>query len=274
MKRMDIQVKLTTPCSESRDAMSESRVGYYCHSCQKDVIDFTALSDAALRRVLDELKGKPMCGMFRADQLELPLPALPAQPLWQRAVGRMAASYMLLQSLVHTAVAQSSDRKAVTEQRSTPAATDSFILKGRVIDAYSQLPVDNITTKVIGFEQKSVTDSEGFFTFTISPSTTKAALTITTEPYTRDDGFVIQETSITIAEYRAGKPLVLYRYIGGHLPVAECVHVLPAIKNSYHYGSTVVYTDGRPAYNNVTVINMWKVWDFFAKPFKRKKHAH
>lgn len=270
MKPRDIQVRLTSPCSQSRDNMSESRVGYYCHSCQKDVIDFTTLSDGQLWRVLENMQGKPACGMFRADQLNRSLPAPPAIPLWQWAAGRVAASYMLLQSLVHTAVAQTTKPKALTQQQATPAATDSFVLKGRVIDAYSQLPVDSVMLWLLGYDLKATTNADGYFSFSIPANITNTEFKITAGTFLPDKGFVVEDTRISRAEYKAGKELVLYRYIGGTLQDAVCTWRKPLID---HYGSVAVMTGEPYSGGHVTVIKMWKVWDFFAKPFKRKKHA-
>ena len=67
MNRKSIEISIPTPCHESWDSMDTTERGAFCHSCQKEVIDFSAMTD---REVVEYLsKHKDGCGKFRNDQL-------------------------------------------------------------------------------------------------------------------------------------------------------------------------------------------------------------
>ena len=68
MKYKSIHISIPTPCHESWDNMDKTERGAFCHSCQKDVTDFSAMTD---REVIEYLsKNKLGCSRFRADQLD------------------------------------------------------------------------------------------------------------------------------------------------------------------------------------------------------------
>ena len=71
MSRKSIHISIPTPCHESWDGMDMTEHGAFCHSCQKEVIDFSAMTD---REVIEYLaKHQAGCGRFRKDQLDTKL---------------------------------------------------------------------------------------------------------------------------------------------------------------------------------------------------------
>ena len=71
MSRTSIQISIPKPCHESWDRMDMTERGAFCQSCQKEVIDFSVMTD---REVIEYLathqKG---CGRFRPDQVDTKL---------------------------------------------------------------------------------------------------------------------------------------------------------------------------------------------------------
>ena len=68
LKYKSIHIAIPSPCHESWDKMDKTERGAFCHSCQKEVIDFSAMTD---REVIEYLsKNKLGCSRFRADQLD------------------------------------------------------------------------------------------------------------------------------------------------------------------------------------------------------------
>lgn len=65
-------VEIPTPCAERWADMLPNEKGRFCASCQKTVVDYTALSDRELARVLNRSSGE-ICGQLRPDQLNRPL---------------------------------------------------------------------------------------------------------------------------------------------------------------------------------------------------------
>lgn len=72
------------PCQENWDEMPTEAKGRFCGSCQKIVVDFTAMSDAQVKNYLLDKKHKSTCGRFKASQLGRPLENKNIQidPVW------------------------------------------------------------------------------------------------------------------------------------------------------------------------------------------------
>lgn len=88
-----IVLDIPTPCSESPESMQTRPDGWFCPSCSKTVVDFSAMTD---REVAAYVRTKgPGCGLFRAGQLRRPILELQQKPRWQR----WAAAVSLLLSL-------------------------------------------------------------------------------------------------------------------------------------------------------------------------------
>lgn len=60
--------KIANPCEEKWQTMSPTVNRAFCNQCQKNVIDFSIMSDEAIIAYLENTKGK-ICGRFRSDQL-------------------------------------------------------------------------------------------------------------------------------------------------------------------------------------------------------------
>lgn len=67
MKKKVIQIKIAEPCHENWGAMTPNDKGRFCDSCQKTVVDFTRMSDAAIFRFM-EANTASVCGRMSNDQ--------------------------------------------------------------------------------------------------------------------------------------------------------------------------------------------------------------
>jgi hypothetical protein len=75
-----VTIKLNNPCTEDFDAMPATNCGKFCGSCQKEVVDFSILTDAEL---IQWLRRYPTsCGMFREDQLNRAITEKIESPLY------------------------------------------------------------------------------------------------------------------------------------------------------------------------------------------------
>lgn len=66
-----LKISIPTPCHENLSLMDKTEKGKFCLSCQKEVIDFTKMSDAEIVLYFDKKKSgaAKVCGTFRADQV-------------------------------------------------------------------------------------------------------------------------------------------------------------------------------------------------------------
>ena len=60
------------PCHENWDKMTPTQQGKFCSSCNKQVVDFSLMSDNQILNFLSHQSGK-LCGRFDTQQLERPL---------------------------------------------------------------------------------------------------------------------------------------------------------------------------------------------------------
>jgi hypothetical protein len=68
----NFQLNIPKPCSEHWDKFTPTHEGGFCGSCQKNVIDFTQMSESQLVAYFRDLptQENKVCGRFRDDQLQ------------------------------------------------------------------------------------------------------------------------------------------------------------------------------------------------------------
>lgn len=64
-----VQIHLSQPCHENWHNMTPNEQGRFCGSCQKTVVDFSAMSDKELLAYLANVSGYTACGRFSNEQL-------------------------------------------------------------------------------------------------------------------------------------------------------------------------------------------------------------
>lgn len=62
-------MKISTPCNETYDAMPPTSGGRFCASCEKVVIDFTAMNTEEIKRYFENTTAKEVCGRFKSPQI-------------------------------------------------------------------------------------------------------------------------------------------------------------------------------------------------------------
>ena len=65
-----IQLSVPKPCHEDWDAMTPVDKGKFCGSCQKQVVDFSNMSDREVAVFFKKPSTGSVCGRFMTDQLE------------------------------------------------------------------------------------------------------------------------------------------------------------------------------------------------------------
>src|SRR5689334_9509838 len=64
-----IQLDIPTPCHKNWDNMHPSGKGKFCDSCQKQVVDFTRMTDREIALFFKKKSTGSVCGRFMDDQL-------------------------------------------------------------------------------------------------------------------------------------------------------------------------------------------------------------
>lgn len=65
-----IQLSIPKPCHENWDAMTQVEKGKFCGSCQKQVVDFSSMSDRQVAEFFKKPSTGSVCGRFMTDQLD------------------------------------------------------------------------------------------------------------------------------------------------------------------------------------------------------------
>lgn len=91
-----IQLTIPEPCHENWDAMTTVEKGKFCGSCQKEVIDFSVMSDRQLAEFFKKPSTGSVCGRFMTDQLDRNLDIPRKRIPWIRYFFQIALPAFLL----------------------------------------------------------------------------------------------------------------------------------------------------------------------------------
>jgi hypothetical protein len=130
-----LQLGIPTPCHESWANMQPSEKGRHCVSCQKTVVDFTAMSDQEIIRYMSKA-GSHVCGRLAPDQINRPL--IPLTPPQQN---RLPGWPLLVAGLLFTA-----DKLAFREH----------VTQGMLVPLEETTPKDSIKKDSVEFTEPRI----------------------------------------------------------------------------------------------------------------------
>ena len=168
----EINLNISSPCSEKFENFQPTELGGFCRSCQKEVVDFTKMTDSEIFRYFENQKGKT-CGRF--DQTQLKTYAQLTQPKPNRRFSFLGAgilSFSLLSVLpfgnLHaqklaqataTSVSQGDEDKNTKDQKKDK---DRSFIEGIVIDDQGY-PLVGASVLIKGTTTGIFTSEEGKF---------------------------------------------------------------------------------------------------------------
>lgn len=176
-----LQLTIPKPCHENWDAMTPIQQGKFCGSCQKQVVDFSNMSDRLVAEFFKKPSTGSVCGRFMTDQLErdieIPKKRIPwVKYFFQFAIPAFlvsikASSQKTQGKIQITAVAKDTVAHPVCMPMMGAVAipfekpVDERGLKGKVVDAETGevLPGSIVTmTSSIGKENINVKEDGSF----------------------------------------------------------------------------------------------------------------
>ena len=164
-----MQIRVSSPCSQKWDDMRSGDGAAFCQACQKEVIDFTGMSDEQLRRFWDR-QSQQVCGRFREGQLNRNL----HQPMPRRGSGvwRFAWTFSAMCWGVVSPVAfVSAQQPAIQVPEREPASSkkqerdttiELQIISGTVRTQAGEA-VLGATLRVQGTQIGTLADKDGYF---------------------------------------------------------------------------------------------------------------
>ncbi|PZR26688.1 MAG: hypothetical protein DI535_13490 [Citrobacter freundii] len=189
-----IKLEIASPCSENWDKMDRTERGRFCQSCQKQVIDFTGMSDQQLALFFKHNKTN-VCGRTRNDQLgqELELPRKRIH--WFRYFVQVALPALIFSNKGYTQGKitplpkmerfirgpQDTSKIIVPAVDSTPV---SRIINGRVIDR-SGIQLSGASIMIRGTTKGTAANEHGQFSLRITDEEIITYLEISAVGYVR-----------------------------------------------------------------------------------------
>lgn len=213
--KIHCRVAVPEPCSQEWDAMQPQGCDRFCRACEKQVTDFTMLSDEMFIRHFQQ-NNSPGCGRFTSRQLSLDIPWFIDRiekntgfPI--PATGKYLALCLLgLTGIVPTAVGQ--ERQKVMLH--IPAYTGGREIKGIVLDEYGAgLPA--ATVKIKNTLTDTPTDIDGYFTLSV-PGDTCTLVVSCLGMCTEEIRISNLDKQITIKLQKGDGPAELELYIDKH----------------------------------------------------------
>ncbi|MEL6558417.1 MAG: carboxypeptidase-like regulatory domain-containing protein, partial [Bacteroidota bacterium] len=161
-------LSIDKPCQENRDNFLKTKNGGFCSSCQKEVIDFTKMTDQEVRDYFKYKANRNTCGMLKNSQLKTYYPEqYKKQSLWIGAtiLGGILSFFPMAGKSQTANSFDIHQTEQTPPSKELPAVYDSLTLSGIVysIEDGSALPGVNVILK--GTKIGAVTDIDGKYSF-------------------------------------------------------------------------------------------------------------
>lgn len=199
-----IQLTIPKPCHQDFDAMPRTAQGMHCGLCERDIIDFTSMSDDDLRAFLLDSNFKLTCGVFRNDQLDKPLFIEKPTPVFSFSfLRKLAAAVFLLPLSLQQVFAQKkqSTYQVVNEKTDVP-----IVVEGKVVYQATNFPMSNIDVSILGLH--TITNEAGKFRFELPASYINETLKIQTK---LSEGLYADDYLLNISNHISyNAPILIY----------------------------------------------------------------
>ncbi len=192
MKKTNYSIQIDNPCAENWNTMTKTDKGKFCAMCEKNVIDFSKLTDNEILKIIESNTNgnKNLCGRFTQTQLN--------RVLIDTSPHTSPKLYQFLAGLLLFSANTSADAKAITEkpkienfenETNNPIISDNdtlpktknqtdFTITGKITDAKKEvIPGARIVVKN-NREIVAVSADNGEFSLNIPSDLLKDSLVI------------------------------------------------------------------------------------------------
>lgn len=160
-----LHLHIADPCHEDWETMTPQEKGRFCDSCQKQVVDFSMMSDREIAQFFKRPSTGSVCGRFMADQLNRDIQPERKRLPWIKYFFQFALPAFLLG---REANAQQTPKKQET------SCTSQHIVLGGIGESFLQTEftivvketgsgkgIPYATVRIMGIKQKGVADKHG-----------------------------------------------------------------------------------------------------------------
>lgn len=156
-----MKITIPEPCDQKWSEMQPCGSNRFCNKCERQIIDFTYYSDAALTKVIEENEGR-ICGKLTKDQLDRELiSSYRKQSFFANVSARWLGLWLFLSSPFYSIKAQVKTEVS-SELKTVKVDTNLFYISGTVVGEDGQ-PILDANVKIIELGKETLTDSNGKF---------------------------------------------------------------------------------------------------------------
>jgi hypothetical protein len=189
MTKTALRIEVPQPCTQNWSAMTPTEQGRFCMSCNKQVFDFTHISDQKILEIL-AIHGGNSCGHFLPSQLNRPLQQRPQAPQLNILQKMIASSLFFINTLVIQAqttstkwISPQSQSKVKQEPLTTKrvvanAAPDSLYCQGKVVDDSTGLALPGAIIRIKNLLIGNSSNIDGNFKFFIPENIIADSVTV------------------------------------------------------------------------------------------------
>lgn len=203
----ELYLHIPTPCHEDWDKMTPVQKGKFCGSCNKEVVDFSLMTDAEVLNFFIKSTGNT-CGRFYNDQLQRPLQETKIEKKrgWKLILASVSSLLMIVKVNAQKKINDIKLKGKVSEERmlSCPPiivgdvsikSIDSVkpvnnIINGIVSDENKQ-PIAGATVLIKGTKTGTIANEKGEFSLKLDAITTSKTLVVNSV------GFISKEIVVT-----------------------------------------------------------------------------
>ncbi len=179
-----VKLEVQSPCHQNWNDMTATEQGRFCLSCQKEVIDFSSMTDKEILQYISTASGST-CGKFGSDQLnrDITAPAAPRK-IWWKYWMSVAASLILIAAKSNAQVKAPKGDIVATPLVNDTSAVEIVVGLSVITDDYHKreytvsgvvrddkdFPVPGATVMIKGTKKGTVADKDGKFSISITDS--------------------------------------------------------------------------------------------------------
>ncbi len=123
-KQVSYSLSIAKPCTENWENMSKMEQGRFCENCQKQVLDFSSLSDAQVIETISKSRGT-ICGRLSASQMNKTFASVQETPRNVPFYNKIAAGFLMLGFFENQALAASMNNEL--KQVATPVVSKAAV---------------------------------------------------------------------------------------------------------------------------------------------------
>ena len=208
-----LQLNIADPCHEDWDNMTDNEKGKFCGSCQKQVTDFSGMTDSQVVAFFRKKTAGTVCGRFNDDQLDRYIPVPQKRIPWVKYFFQFILPLFLttLKAKSQGAVSVRAAQTETCERRNYGNVTSKedlmdilvdqgIQIKGVVLNEEGQpVPFASIEKGLVG----TAADSTGAFSLVLAPHPNGIKLKISSV------GYESREVDLSKEQQASTEPIII-----------------------------------------------------------------